>query len=279
MLQVYRFDAPQEGVKVLILGAVHGNEIAGARACERLVAEINNGGIVLLKGALTLVPVANPRAYEKDTRQIEENLNRVIKNWENPITYEQNLGVEIAKLIDDCDYMLDVHSTHNAGDIPFSFLDYPTNGNLEIIKALDVDYVLSGWPEVYGAQDCIQDFSTETYAHTKGKNGVTLESGYHKDSAAIELAYKSIINLLTQLEMIVGIGESKEKKIIKMTDIIIKEKDGKFAQNFRHLDFVAQGTIIAVCDDGQTFVAEKDCYIIIPNHDAKIGAEWYYIGE
>ncbi|MDR1693861.1 MAG: succinylglutamate desuccinylase/aspartoacylase family protein [Lactobacillaceae bacterium] len=279
MLRDISFESGVKGPKILILGAVHGNETAGPRACERLIKEIEKGNVNINKGRLILVPITNSKAYKDDVRQIEENLNRVIKKWENPISYEQKLGVEVAKKIDECDYVLDVHSTHNAGDIPFSFLDYPTFGNMEIVKALDVEYVLSGWPEVYGTQNEIKDFSTETYAHAQGKNGITLECGYHKDNAATELAYNSIINLLKTLKMIEGEPSYKDKKIVRMTDIIIKEKAGKLAENFKHFDFIPKNAVIARYDDGEELRSVKDCYMIIPNPEAKIGAEWYYLGE
>lgn len=277
-LQDINFETEVAGPKLLVLGAVHGNEVAGTKACEKLIKEINEGIIKLLIGKLILVPIANPLAYKKDVRQIEENLNRVIKKWTNPDTYEKKLAVEIAKKIDECDYMLDIHSTHNADDVPFSFLDNPSDGNLKIVNALEIKYVLSGWPEVYGKQNNIVDFSTETYANSINKNGITFESGYHKDEAAAELAYNSLINVLKTLEMIEGKPKNVDKKFIKMTDMVIKNKKGRFAKKFKHLDFLSKGEVIAIYNDGEKLTAEKDCHIIIPNHKAKIGAEWYYLG-
>ncbi|MDD4555876.1 MAG: succinylglutamate desuccinylase/aspartoacylase family protein [Alphaproteobacteria bacterium] len=278
MVQVYNFKGNKDGAKLLVLGAIHGNEVAGPLAISRLMQELEAGKIKLVSGTLTLLPIANPEAHQKDIRQIEENLNRVINQWETPNTYEKKLGVEVAKLIEACDYMLDVHSTHNAGEIAFSFLDYATTGNLKIVEALDVDYVLSGWPDVYGSQDEIVDFSTERYVNFIGKNGLTLESGYHKDPAAIDLAYQSIVNLLKNLKMIEGSFEKKEKRIVKMTDIVIKNKEGHLADKFKHFDFLKKGTLIAQCDDGEQIFADKDCYMIIPNHHCELGAEWYYLG-
>ncbi|MFV0625791.1 MAG: succinylglutamate desuccinylase/aspartoacylase family protein [Alphaproteobacteria bacterium] len=278
MLQVYRFETPVQGTKLLILGAIHGNEVAGPLAIAKLMKEIENGSTRLVSGKLVVVPVANPQAHQNDVRQIEENLNRVINKWEYPDTYEKELGVEVAELIEDCDYMLDVHSTHNEGEVPFAFLDFASEGNLKIIESLNVDYVLSGWPDVYSSQEEIVDYSTERYVNLVGKNGLTLESGYHKDPKAVDLAYQSILNLLKNLKMIEGSFEKKEKKIIKMTDIIIKEKEGHLVQNFKHLDFISKGTQISLCDDGEKTFADKDCYMIIPNHKCEIGAEWYYLG-
>lgn len=278
MLHVYKFESGQKGEKVLVLGAIHGNEVAGPIACEKLMEKLNSGEIKLLKGSLSLVSVANPKAHEKDVRQIEENLNRVINFWEKPDTYEKKLGVEVATLIDSHDYMLDIHSTHNAGDVPFSFLDYPSEGNMKLVDAMEVDFVISGWPDVYGSQEEIIDFSTEKFAHVVNKYGVTLEAGYHKDPKAIDLAYNSILNFLKNLKMIEGGFHKRDKKIVKMTQIVIKEKEGKLVEDFKHLDFISKGTLIAQCDDGENFYAQEDCYMIIPNHKAEIGAEWYYLG-
>lgn len=279
MLQEFSFDSKKNGTRLLILGAIHGNEVAGTKACRRVIEDIALEKIVIIKGSLVLVPIANPQAYEKDVRQIDENLNRVIKKWENPKTYEQNLGLEIYEKIQSCDIVLDLHSTHNQGEVAFSFLDYPTKNNSIIVDALDVDYVLAGWPEVYCSQEAIADFSTEKCAHSLGKDGITLECGYHKDDEASDIAYNSIINLLKKLGMIEGSFVFRDKKIITMTNIVIKQKNGRLVENFKHFDFISKGSIIAVYDDKTELVADKDCYIIIPNHKAEIGEEWYYIGE
>lgn len=78
LITKYEFEAPEEGIKLLILAAVHGNETAGTKACNRLMAELNSGMVTLKKGFLTIVPVCNPEAYRKDVRCVEENLNRVM---------------------------------------------------------------------------------------------------------------------------------------------------------------------------------------------------------
>ena len=36
LITKYEFEAPEEGIKLLILAAVHGNETAGTKACNRL---------------------------------------------------------------------------------------------------------------------------------------------------------------------------------------------------------------------------------------------------
>lgn len=50
LITKYEFEAPEEGIKLLILAAVHGNETAGTKACNRLMAELNSGMVTLKKG-------------------------------------------------------------------------------------------------------------------------------------------------------------------------------------------------------------------------------------
>ena len=89
---------------------------------------------------------------------------------DNPQSYEQRLANEICPLIRSHRFTLDLHSTHCVGDVPFAFCDYPDDYNRKVIEALPVDYVLEGWPEIYGRQAQIQDFSTEQCAHVYGND-------------------------------------------------------------------------------------------------------------
>ena len=150
MIESFCFDGKEEGVTLLVFGAVHGNEIAGKLAINKLIDEINKKNITIKSGKLILVPVCNPLANEKDVRQIDENLNRVMKFHENPKTYEQKLANEICELIKECDVLLDLHSTHCVDDVAFAFCDYVKEYNSKLIDVLDVDYVLEDIRKKYG---------------------------------------------------------------------------------------------------------------------------------
>ena len=52
----------RSGTRLVVLGAVHGDETCGTRAIERLAAELDAGTLRIESGRLTLVPVANPLA-------------------------------------------------------------------------------------------------------------------------------------------------------------------------------------------------------------------------
>lgn len=280
MLEKYEFVGKDEGKHLLILAAVHGNETAGTNALKRLLKEIEQGLIKINAGKLTIVPVCNPKAYEKSVRQIDENLNRVIKMHDNPETYEQKLANEICLLIRDCDVMLDLHSTHCEGDVPFAFCDYPKEDNLKLISGLPVRFVLEGWPNIYANQSEIQDFSTERAAHMFGGVGTTLECGYHKSLEAINIAYQSVINALVLFGMIDGkMPETTLKTHILMQNYVVKKREGRLLKDYKHLDALKKGEDIARYDDGEILRALDDGYILLPNLEAEIGAEWYYFGN
>ena len=42
--------SPRPGTRLVVLGAVHGDETCGTRAIERVVAELDAGTLTLVKG-------------------------------------------------------------------------------------------------------------------------------------------------------------------------------------------------------------------------------------
>lgn len=279
MIETFQYKGKEDGLSLLVLAAVHGNETAGTKALSRLIEKLDKQQICLKKGKLTLVPVCNPAAYQRHIRETEENLNRVMKPHQNPQTYEQKLANEICPLIATHRMTLDLHSTHCPDDVPFAFCDYPDNYNSSLIAVLPVDYVLEGWPQMYAAQNAISDFSTEGYAHTCGNTATTLECGFHEAETAAEIAYQAVLNALAAFGMIEApVPPLMDKKHILMKYFVIKEKSGRLLKNYKHLDKIRAGEKLAVYDDGTILTAPQNGFILLPNPDAAIGAEWYYFG-
>lgn len=277
MLENIIFKSFRPGSRLLVLGAVHGNEPAGTVACRKIAEELSAGKLNLLSGELTLLPVCNPCAAAQNTRQIEENLNRVIRSWEMPQSYEQELANEIAPRIAAADFTLDLHSTHCSGDQPLAFLDYSNPLAETIVASLPVEYVLTGWPEIY-AGTAIKDYSTLWWAHQNNRAAVTVECGYHFAPRAADLAYRIIISTMQTLGMISGTPAAVPQQKINMTSYQLKEKDGHLAEDFQNLDNISRGQPLAVYDDGTIIAAPADGVIIMPNPLAAAGAEWYYLG-
>ncbi|MEO6016234.1 MAG: succinylglutamate desuccinylase/aspartoacylase family protein, partial [Polaromonas sp.] len=75
-LRSHTFHGLAPGPRLLVTGAVHGNETCGTRAITQLLEEIDNGQLGIERGTVTFVPVTNPLAYRQKQRVGDRNLNR-----------------------------------------------------------------------------------------------------------------------------------------------------------------------------------------------------------
>ena len=62
-LRVHQFHGLRPGPRLIVLGAVHGNEVAGPLAIGRALAELDAGRWRIERGVVTFVPVTNPLAH------------------------------------------------------------------------------------------------------------------------------------------------------------------------------------------------------------------------
>ncbi len=88
MMKSFTYAVEEEGPWLLIFGAVHGNEVCGTKAIQRVMQELDSGALKLARGRVEFVPVANPRAHQSGLRFIERNLNRFFLPTKEPRTYE-----------------------------------------------------------------------------------------------------------------------------------------------------------------------------------------------
>ena len=56
------YDSPEPGTRLIVLGAVHGNEICGTRAIERVNSDLDAGTQNMMRGRLTMVPAPSADA-------------------------------------------------------------------------------------------------------------------------------------------------------------------------------------------------------------------------
>lgn len=280
MFKTYTFNAQKTGKHILILGAVHGNEIAGTIAQQNIINQIEKNILCLKSGKITFVPIVNEKAHQIDERFVDVNLNRVVKYHQNPTNNEEKIANELIKLIEECDVMLDLHSTHCPNDVPFAFIDYPYEKNMELLSLIPVKTALAGWPEIYANQSDITNFCTEEYAHKHNKSGITVECGYHKAEKSINIATTTILNILSYFDVIdYDKPQKSNPTVIALSSYITKKSEGKLTRNFQHLDKIQKDDILAVYETGEIEVAPFDGYMIIPNHEATVGSEWFYLGQ
>lgn len=299
----YSGDAP--GPRLLVLGAVHGNETCGTQAIRALRETLDSGALRLQRGHLTLVPVTNPGAYDRNVRAVDHNLNRLLGPKPHPVDYEDGIGNKVCPLLQSHDVLLDLHSFHTPGE-PFALLGPENNeGPLEPFRHQEAESQLAvhlgpkrfveGWMSAYekGVEQrrasgqpspehlLSSDYGVGTteYMRAQGGYGVTYECGQHEEAAAPERARFAIMQTLKLLGLIDGEPEPPPAthEFMKLVGVVDRLDEGDtFVRPFESFDAVAQGETIGTRADGKQVRAERDGFIVFPNPTADVFAEWFY---
>ncbi|MEJ7686357.1 MAG: succinylglutamate desuccinylase/aspartoacylase family protein [Variovorax sp.] len=305
-LRIHGFAALAPGPRLIVLGGVHGDETCGTAAIERAVAEVDNGTLQLLRGQLTMVPVANPLARRLRRREGERNLNRSFRplpQGEIPADYEGRITDVLCPLLERHDVLLDLHSFQSEGEA-FGMIGPRDNaGPLEpfarafeegwLALHLGTSRVVEGWLDIYAAglaqraggkppDDAALAFGwgTNEYMRSRGGYGVTLECGQHEDPFAPEVAHRAIHAALRLLGMTASdplalpAAAPVLLRLVSVTDRFNDED--QLVREWATFDTVARGEPIAVRSDGSLLRAERDGFIVFPNAIAKPGTEWFY---
>jgi uncharacterized protein len=298
------------GLRLLVLGAVHGNEVCGTHAMQALMDELDSGALSIERGRLTMVPVTNPLAYRLGQRMGERNLNRNMAPSAIPQNYEDRLANVLCPLLDAHDVLLDLHSFHTPG-APFVMIGPQNNqGPLEPFAWAQQEMqlalhtgphrVLEGWLDTYargterrrqsaagqgatpgGAANPNYGVGTTEYMRARGGYGVTLECGQHGDPEAIGVARRAIVHTLQLLGLTrprpdVG-ADMPPREVLRLVDVTDREHPGdRLARNWRSFDPVAAGDVIGLRAGGAELRAPRAGFVVFPNPEAEVGQEWFY---
>ncbi len=278
---VIQYTSSAPGPHVLALGAIHGHEPCGAYAITRLRAELDAGVVQLQAGTLTLMPICNPLAYSRQQRYVVQDLNRIITRHAHPQNDEQRYANKVADQIDLCDVVLDMHSA-TTGSGPSLFLDYPYPENIAHATALGIGHWVAGWNELYADQPDLSAGDTTSYAHARGKRGLCVECGQHDEPAIAHTAYDILRRSLAHHGLMaydVAPLAARTPQVALMRHIVRRDRPGRFAMPWQHLQPVAAGTVLVEYDDGAVLRAETNSILVLPRPYAKPGQEWLYIAE
>ncbi len=302
MLRAHHFAGFAAGPKLIVLGAVHGNETAGTRGIERVLAELDGGRWRVERGSLTLVPVTNPLAYDKGTRSGERNLNRRLLPTATPRAYEDHIANTLCPWLAAHDVLLDLHSFRSPGQ-PFVMRGPADNrGALEpfahaaaegrLAEHLGPVRIVDGWMSAYaqGAArrrarglpqaDPSYGIGTTEYMRSQGGWGVTLECGQHDDPAGPEVAYRAIrqaVALLGLADLPLAPPAAPLQRLSLVTVVDREHERDRFTKTWTSFDGLKQGDLIATRADGMPLRAEHDGHIVFPDPNAQPGHEWFYL--
>ena len=299
------------GPRLIVTGAVHGNETAGTRGIQQVLAEIARGEIRIVRGCVSFVPVTNPLAYAQGTRMGQRNLNRRLQPTATPQDFEDRVANVLCPLLAAHDVLLDLHSFRSPGR-PFVMRGPADNAGAlepfaqaraegELAAHLGVDRVVEGWMPAYaegvarrrargltpGAvhEDPSYGVGTTEWMRSQGGYGVTLECGQHDDPAGAEVARHAIRQALALLGIAQGPGlvlqpPRRPFECLRLAEVVDRLAEGdRFAREWRSFDPLAEGELVAVRADGTELRAPRAGYIVFPDVSARPGHEWYYLAQ
>ena len=301
------------GPKLLVTGAVHGNETCGTQAITQLMAELDSGARAIERGTLTLVPVTNPLAYQLGQRVGERNLNRNMATSAITQDFEDRIANVLCPLLDAHDVLLDLHSFHTPGQ-PFVMVGPANNTGplqpfhhaaqeMQLALHTGPHRIVEGWLETYahGVQRRASAASqnndarlqslvtnpnygvgTTEYMRARGGYGVTLECGQHADPQAVGVARHAILQTLSLLGLSSDPlhAEPSSREILRLVDVIDKDHAGDaFSRPWRSFDAVKAGEVIGVRASGAEIKAQADGFVVFPNPKAPAGQEWFYFAQ
>jgi uncharacterized protein len=302
MLRAHHFAGFAAGPKLIVLGAVHGNETAGTRGIERVLGELDGGRWRVERGSLTLVPVTNPLAYDQGTRSGERNLNRRLLPSDAPRAYEDHIANTLCPWLAAHDVLLDLHSFRSPGQ-PFVMRGPANNrGSLEpfahaaaegrLAEHVGPARIVDGWMSAYaqgaarrrarGLPDADPSYGigTTEYMRSQGGYGVTLECGQHDDPAGPEVAYRAIrqaVALLGLADLPLAPSAARLQRLSLVTVVDREHENDRFAKTWTSFDVLKVGDLIATRADGTVLRAEHDGHIVFPDPNAAPGHEWFYL--
>ena len=304
--QSVSFSGMAAGARLVVLGAVHGNETCGTRAIRRVIGEIESGQLALVAGSVTFVPVTNPLAYVRQQRMGDRNLNRNLVPTDDPVEFEDRIANWLCPLLAQHDALLDLHSFHTAGQ-PFVMLGPQDNqGSLEpfarsaeetaLALRLGVHRFVDGWLDTYATgvarrlaagvsareADVSYGVGTTEFMRAQGGIALTLECGQHDDPAAPDVAYRAILNMLAHLQLSPASQPETvtETEALRLYEVIDRaHADDQFASAWSSFDPVSQGELIGTRHNGSPVVADSAGYIVFPNPKAQVGQEWFYLAK
>lgn len=306
------FQALRPGPRLLVLGAVHGNETHGTQGILRVLGEIEAKTLPLVAGSVTFVPITNPLAFEKDQRCGERNLNRNLRPSATPQEFEDHIANWLCPLMAQHDVLLDLHSFQAVGR---AFVMVGPENNADALEPfaqaqaevalalrLGANRFVDGWLSTYArgterrraalgadpgrAQQLDTDprygVGTTEYMRSVGGYALTLECGQHNDPHGPEVAYQAILNTLAHLGHIDAPQPPAATDIeaLRIYDVIDKaHPQDTFSRPWSSFDALHAGDLIGTRHDGTLVCAPSDGYILFPNAKSEVGHEWFYLAR
>ncbi len=231
--------ARQEGPKIFMTGAIHGDEINGVGIIHRLLFGDN---LELKRGTLVCVPVVNIFGLEHHTRYLPDrrDLNRCFPGFPNGSLSSRLAYSLFEEIVKKCDYGLDFHSAAIRGtNYPNVRADMRNPKVRELARAFGCELIVNSKGP---------DESLRRCAVAAGIPTIILEAGevWKIEPSVEEIGVRGCMNVLRAFGMIDG---EPEKPLFQATiekNTWVRAKRGGFLGfRARPGDLVKEGQELA----------------------------------
>jgi L,D-peptidoglycan transpeptidase YkuD (ErfK/YbiS/YcfS/YnhG family)/predicted deacylase len=298
VIETAAFHSLNPGPRVIVTGAVHGDEVCGPKAITRMIAEFRSGQRRLRCGSVTFVPVVNGMAYRLDRREGDRNLNRALRDYPVPVENEDRIANVFCPLLRAHDVLIDLHSFSAEGPAFALFGPDEAGSELEpraqpetelrLVQALGLPFAVQGWMPAHMAALTQQGRATEIgyavgtteFMRFTGGAAITVECGRHKDPASVAVAYSVISRSLAALGLIEGETGSPPAPpvILEIGEAIFADSDDDtLVRRFVTGEAVRAGEIIGHRATGAPIVAPHEGAVIFASGKVRAGTELCFL--
>ncbi|MEZ4219764.1 MAG: succinylglutamate desuccinylase/aspartoacylase family protein [Polyangiaceae bacterium] len=267
------------GPRVGVIGALHGNEVAGLRVIEQIRRNAEAFARHLRRGTLLLIH-GNPRATSEGRRFSSggADINRLFAyHWLEDLareawTYEHHRALELQPLMTGLDAMIDLHSASQP-TVPFAICDGRPEGiALSRNTGCNVTY---GWD---GPGMLMGHVSIGALV-AAGRPAISIECGQHEGADTSEVAFSVLTRFLGGLGVTDHETAESSGPAYELFGRVVKPTlHFRLSRNFASFDRLQAGQILGRGDD-VTIVVDRDAYLLLPTPHAERGDDIVYLAH
>jgi predicted deacylase len=194
-MPVHVIHGRQDGPRLFVSGAIHGDEIVGTEIIRRLIKlkKLNK-----LRGTLMAVPVVNVYAFLQQSRYSPDrrDLNRFFPGSDKGSLTSRLANTFIEDVVKHCGYGIDLHAGSNhRTNLPQIRADLQDQRSAQLAEAFQVPVIIDAKQRAG---------SLRTAAHEMGIRCLVYEAGeaLRFDEIAIKAGIRGVLQVMTELGML-----------------------------------------------------------------------------
>jgi predicted deacylase len=256
------------GPVLALVAGNHGYEYPPILALLRLRKSLDPKN---LSGTVVMVHVANMPSFLGRTVYYSpidgKNMNRVYPGKTDGTTSERIAHVVTTEVIEQCDYLLDIHCGDGNEDLrPYIYM--PVTGEEKMDAAIRDIAMAFGFDHIVVDRSRPTDPQASLYCSTtgitRGKPAITVESGYlgTTDNESTMRIVHGVRSLMRHFKMLTGKPMTVEHPVfLEPTEVMTSPATGLLFPHVKRGRSVAKGTLIATITD---FFGEKVAEVRAP---------------